>query len=86
MMKKTILGALINKAIAVITVCLGVHFLVSYLNKVLPFGLELSLDTSAFGTIIWFIWGYGGLFISIILIVCGIKNFIGKKLLNKILL
>ena len=83
-MKKTIVRALINKAIAVITVGISIHFFVCAFQKVLPFGLNISLDTP-FGALIWVIWSYGGFVIAALLLVFGIKNFLGDKLVNKLI-
>ncbi len=56
---------LIEKAVAIAIILIGLHFMVSHFCKVLPFGWE----TENIG--IWFIWAYAGWFFGAIMVVGG---------------
>lgn len=81
-MKKTKKMNLINNLKAVIAFLLGLHLVVSYMTKVLPFGLELNLMNHP---IIWTLWAFIGLPVALIVFTYGMCKLIGMERLERII-
>lgn len=81
-MKRTEKMHLINNVKAVIAFLVGLHLVVSYLTKALPFGLELSLVNHP---IIWTLWAYIGLPVALIVFAYGLCKLIGMERLERII-
>ena len=73
-MDKYVVRFLVEKVIAIAMIAVGIHLLVAYMGKTLPFGI-VSDDMA-----LWGVWAYLGIFIALFVFVGGlyllVKEFI----------
>ena len=80
-MKKFNFNFLAHKVIGLMSLALGIHFIVAHFNKVFPFGLGFENNE------LMFIWAYTGCFIGAAFVAYGIMQLFHKtvtKFLRKI--
>ena len=80
-MKKKTARFLGHKLIGLISLALGIHFMIAHSNKVFPFGLGFE------NNIFMFIWAYTGCFIGAAFATYGIAQLFHRtfnKILDKI--
>ena len=74
-----------RKLIGIISLSLGIHFMVAHFNKVFPFGFEF--EKNALNNALMFIWAYTGSIQGVLLVTYGIERLFHEtvdKILNKI--
>lgn len=78
MKKKTAFRFIRRKLIGLISLSLGIHFIIAHANKVFPFGLGVE------NNIFMFIWAYTGGLIGVVFATYGIAQLF-QRTVNKIL-
>lgn len=75
-MKKKTRQTINRTIVAIAIIVLGLHLIISYMSKVLPFGIESD------SLWLWIPWGYGGFFISIIVLGIGFYLLLYKQIMR----
>lgn len=71
-MKKITINFLMHKLIGMLSLVLGIHFMVAHFNKVFPFGFGFENNA------LMFIWAYTGCFIGAAFVAYGIMQLFHK--------